>query len=118
MTAQIETYKQFAFEAAHELPPYSGLHGHTFFVGIHLVGEPDPEFGWSADLYEGDRKIETLRQTLHETYLNKIPGLEKPSLENVAAWVYENLKAAFPNLDRIHLWRGIQGHAEGCIYRR
>lgn len=117
MTKHVETYKEFTFEAAHETPPFSKLHGHSFRVGIHLTGEPDPVYGWPANLYEVDRKIASLRETLDDSYLNDIKGLEVPSLENVAAWIWESLQPEFPGLDRIEVSRGSVGHAEGCVYR-
>ena len=113
----METYKEFMFEAAHQLQPYSGLHGHSFKVGVHLIGEPDPVFGWSANLYEVEKSIEVLRQKLDHRYLNEIDGLDTPSLENLARWIWEGLETDFPTLDRIEVKRGPEGQAEGCVYR-
>lgn len=112
----IETFREFTFEAAHALPPYSGLHGHSFRVCIYLRGTPDPVFGWAANLYEVDAKIKQIQSTLDHTYLNEIEGLEVPSLENVAQWVWSRLEAHTDKLDRIVLSRGTDGNSEGCIY--
>ncbi|MBE1205137.1 6-pyruvoyl trahydropterin synthase family protein [Aminobacter carboxidus] len=112
----IETFKEFTFEAAHQLQPYSGLHGHSFQVSVHLVGDPDPVFGWPANLYELEKQIELLRKTIDHTYLNDIEGLAVPSLENVARWIWDRLEPQFPQLDRVAVRRGAQGQAEGTVY--
>ncbi|MDJ1157782.1 6-carboxytetrahydropterin synthase [Chelatococcus sp. SYSU_G07232] len=113
----IETYKEFTFEAAHALPPFAGLHGHTFLVRVGLRGEPDPTFGWAANLYEVDREIEAVRVSLDHKYLNEIEGLANPSLENIARWIWANLAPKITGLDQVVVSRGTPGQAEGCIYR-
>src|SRR5690349_6015479 len=112
----IESFKEFAFEAAHQLPPFSGLHGHTFKVTIFLKGEPDPEFGWSHNLYEVDEAVTVVKRQLDHRYLNEIEGLSAPSLENVARWIWDRLDRSLEGLDRIVVRRGVDGDAEGCTY--
>lgn len=116
MTKSVETYKQFTFEAAHALPPHSGMHGHSFQVAVHLSGSPDPVFGWPVNLYEVEKQIETVQKILDHTVLNEVEGLSVPSLENVAAWIWNRLIGHFPELDRIVVSRGAIGQAEGCVY--
>jgi 6-pyruvoyltetrahydropterin/6-carboxytetrahydropterin synthase len=113
----IDTYKEFTFEAAHQLPPFSGLHGHSFKVCVYLRGKPDPVYGWPANLYELERQIVAVQKTLDHTYLNEIDGLSVPSLENIARWIWEKLEAHIPQLDRIAVSRGAAGQAEGTEYR-
>ncbi|AWC24408.1 6-carboxytetrahydropterin synthase [Aminobacter sp. P9b] len=113
----VETFKEFTFEAAHQLPPFSGLHGHSFRVSVHLVGAPDPVFGWPANLYEVEKRIEIVRKTLDHTYLNDIEGLSVPSIENIARWIWEQMEDHFPQLDRVAVARGADGQAEGTVYR-
>lgn len=114
----METYKEFTFEAAHKLEPYSGLHGHSFKVSVHLIGEPDPVFGWAANLYEVEKQIEGIHKTLDHKYLNEIEGLSVPSLENLAKWIFDKLSEKTDTLDRVEVKRGAEGQAEGCVYRR
>jgi len=113
----METFKEFTFEAAHQLPPFSSLHGHSFKVQLVMRGEQDPVFGWVANLYEVEGKVAALRATLDHTYLNNIEGLENPSLENVACWIWAKLKPELTGLDRVMVRRGSEGDAEGCTYR-
>lgn len=112
----METFKQFTFEAAHELPPFSSLHGHSFYVQLTMKGEPDPVYGWVANLYEVEHHVAELRGRLDHTYLNKIEGLSVPSLENVARWIWQNLAEKLPGLNRVQVRRGSEGDAEGCSY--
>jgi 6-pyruvoyltetrahydropterin/6-carboxytetrahydropterin synthase len=112
----IETYKEFTFEAAHQLQPFSGLHGHSFRVRIYLQGPPDPVFGWPANLYQVEPEISTIQNMLDHKYLNDIQGLSVPSLENIAIWIWERLKQHCPELVRIMVARGADGQAEGCVY--
>ena len=113
----IETFKQFTFEAAHRLPPYSTLHGHSFAVEIVLKGEPHPVFGWPASLTDIDAQIAAVRGALDERCLNEVEGLEVPSLENIARWIWCRLKVELPCIDRVTVRRGVDGHAEGCTFR-
>ena len=113
----IETFKEFTFEAAHSLPPYAGLHGHTFRAAVYITGVPDPEFGWVCNQYELEMHIESIRRALDHKYLNDIEGLSVPSLENVARWIWNHLSDRVRGLDRVIVQRGTDGQAEGCTYR-
>lgn len=111
-----ETFVEFTFEAAHQVPPYSGLHGHSFAVVVYLTGERDPVFGWSHNLYEVEVVLQATRHRLHNNYLNEIKGLEVPSLENIAAWIWHQLDPVLTGLDRVVVRRGVIGASEGCAY--
>lgn len=113
----IETFREFTFEAAHQLPPFSGLHGHSFMVEVVVTGPSDVEFGWATSLIDIEPHIEALRQDLDHKYLNDIDGLEVPSLENVAAWIWRRLDRVVPGLDRVVVRRGVAGRGEGCTFR-
>jgi 6-pyruvoyltetrahydropterin/6-carboxytetrahydropterin synthase len=110
------TFKQFTFEAAHQIPPHSTIHGHSFKVEVSCGGKPDPKFGWSVSLYELDKDIDALKREVDHKYLNDISGLECPSLENVASWIWGRLSASHPSLKRVVVSRGYDGQVEGAIY--
>jgi 6-pyruvoyltetrahydropterin/6-carboxytetrahydropterin synthase len=84
----IETYKEFAFVAAHSLPPHASLYGHSFKVRLHLSGNPDPVFGWAANLKDVDRHVHEVVKRLNNRHLNEIQGLALPSMENIARWIW------------------------------
>jgi 6-pyruvoyltetrahydropterin/6-carboxytetrahydropterin synthase len=112
----LETFVEFTFEAAHQIPPFSTLHGHSFRVVVYMTGERDPVYGWSHNLYDVATMLEDTKRELHDSYLNDIKGLEVPSLENVAAWIWHRLDGVVPGLDRVVARRGIEGAGEGCCY--
>lgn len=114
MTA--ETFIEFTFEAAHKLPPFAELHGHSFKVVLYLRGKPDPVYGWSHNLYEVEEIIADVKREVDHTYLNEI--IEAPSLENVAQWLWQRFDPKIPGLNRLVLSRGRDGSAEGCICSR
>jgi 6-pyruvoyltetrahydropterin/6-carboxytetrahydropterin synthase len=113
----IEMFKEFTFEAAHQVPTHSSVHGHSFMVQVCLVGEPDEVFGWPASLTEIEPHIEAVQRDLDHRYLNEIEGLAVPSLENVARWIWQRLDNVLPGLSGITVRRGTPGHGEGCTYR-
>ena len=110
----LETFKQFTFEAAHQTPPYSGLHGHSFVVCVYLKGERDPVYGWSHNMDEVETVVDGLRRQIDHKYLNDIEGLEIPTLENVTGWLFDRLSRSLKGVDRVVVRRGQEGQAEGC----
>ena len=84
----MEIFKEFTFEAAHQLPNLSEghkcgrLHGHSFNVAIHVSGDVHPELGWVQDFAEIKAAFRPLFDQLDHYYLNDIEGLENPTSEN------------------------------------
>ena len=100
----IELRKTFQFEAAHLLPhlPKSHkcrrLHGHSFKAEIVVAGECDAKLGWVMDYAQISEAFKPLWDKLDHRYLNEIPGLENPTSENVAVWIWQRLKPKLPQL--------------------
>ena len=100
----VELRKTFQFEAAHLLPKLPEthkcrrLHGHSFKVDIVVAGPCDPELGWLIDYADMNAAFRPLWQQLDHHYLNEIPGLENPTSERIAAWIWERLKPTLPQL--------------------
>jgi len=113
---RVELRKTFQFEAAHLLPhlPTSHkcrrLHGHSFVVEVVVEGECDPKLGWLMDYADISAAFKPIHEQLDHYYLNEIPGLENPTSENVAAWIWERLKPKLPLLKEIVV-------AETCMSR-
>jgi 6-pyruvoyltetrahydropterin/6-carboxytetrahydropterin synthase len=112
----IETFKEFHFEAAHDMTPWpGGLHGHTFKVQVVFTGPADPVWGWAVSLTEVDERVEVVRRMLDHKCLNDI--IAAPSLENVAKFIFDKIAEALPCIDRVTVRRGLEGHGEGCTFR-
>ena len=99
--------KGFGFEAAHRLPRLPQehkcfrLHGHSFRAELHVEGEVSPETGWFIDYADIKRAYAPLERVLDHSYLNEIEGLENPTSENIAAWLWDRLKPALPSLAKV-----------------
>ena len=107
----IEQDYSFGFEAAHELGAnapeghdYAHVHGHSFRVTVTLAGEPGPE-GWLRDFAEVRAACEGVRDALDHRFLNRIEGLERPTLETLARWVFDRLAADLPELTVVEVAR-------------
>lgn len=104
---KMELRKTFQFEAAHLLPNLPEdhkcrrLHGHSFMVDVVVEGECDPELGWVMDYADIKAVFKPFWEQLDHHYLNEIPGLENPTSENVAKWVWDNLKPGLPLLTEV-----------------
>lgn len=96
--------KSFTFDAAHYLPRVPQehkcrrLHGHTYEVVIGLEGDVDPHLGWVVDYGEVSRVVDPLIRELDHHCLNDQAGLENPTAEVLAAWLFERLRGALPQL--------------------
>lgn len=104
---QSTLFKDFQFEAAHRLPQVpeghscSRLHGHSFKMRIEVSGEVDPQLGWLMDFAEIKAAVKPIVEQLDHYYLNEIPGLENPTSEVLAAWIWKQLKPALPLLSAV-----------------
>ena len=116
----MELRKTFQFEAAHSLPhlPHSHkcrrLHGHSFKVEVAVEGECDPKLGWVMDYAEIGDAIRPIWKKLDHFHLNEIPGLENPTSENIAFWIWRQLQPKLPLLVEIVVAETCTAR---CIYR-
>lgn len=113
-----ETFCEFSFDAAHKTTPDTPLHGHTFRVRVVLDGARDPVYGWSHDLVEVEGIVARVRGEVDHRYLNDIAGLDVPTLENVAQWLWQRFDGEIKGLARLEISRGVRGCSEGVILRR
>ena len=107
----IEQSYSFGFEAAHELGAnvaeghdYAHVHGHSFRVTVTLAGEPGPR-GWLRDFADVRAACETVREILDHRFLNRIEGLERPTLETLATWIHARLAPTLPELVMVEVAR-------------
>lgn len=115
-----EIYKDFIFEAAHHLPNVpeghkcGRLHGHSFFVRLYIQGKVDPTTGWVIDFGDVKKIFAPIYDQLDHYYLNDIPGLENPTSEVLAKWIWEKVKPLLPELSKVEIKETCTA---GCIYR-
>lgn len=113
-------YKEFQIEAAHLLPNLPEdhkcrrLHGHSYRISIHVEDKPDVKLGWVMDFAELGRMFQPVFDRLDHRYLNDIEGLENPTSENLARWVWRELKKDLPILVAVHV---NETCTSGCVYQ-
>ncbi len=115
----MEIYKEFVFEAAHRLPNVppghkcARLHGHSFAVRIHISGPVGSETGWVLDFADLKAAFDPLYRILDHNYLNEIEGLENPTSENLAIWIWNRLHPKLEQLSKVEIRETC---TSGCIY--
>ena len=116
----MELFKVFQIEAAHYLPHVPEghkcrrMHGHSFQIEIHVTGPMDEQLGWVMDFAEIKNAFDPLYRQLDHHCLNDIPGLENPTSENLARWIWQRLKSDLPALSKIVIRETC---ASGCVFR-
>jgi 6-pyruvoyltetrahydropterin/6-carboxytetrahydropterin synthase len=90
------------------------LHGHSFRIRIVVRGPVDPHTGWLIDFGDLKKAWAPLDAQLDHYYLNDIPGLENPTSEVLARWIWDRLLGTLPQLHEIHV---SETCTSGCIYR-
>lgn len=115
----MEIFREFTFEAAHRLPNVppdhkcARLHGHSFRVEVRVRGPVDARLGWVLDFAEIDRAAKPVMDRLDHHYLNEVPGLENPTSEHLARWLWRELAPSLAGLSRITVKETC---TTGCVY--
>jgi len=113
-------YREFLFEAAHYLPsappghPNARIHGHSFRARVWIDGEPNPDTGVVFHFDDLSAALRESQDALDHRMLNEIEGLEAPTLERIALWLWNRLANKVPGLSQIEIHR--DSCREGCVY--
>ena len=116
----MEIFREFSFEAAHRLPHVppshkcARVHGHSYRVVVHVEGEVGRDTGWVMDFGDLKTVFDPIRAELDHHYLNEIAGLENPTSEILARWIWDRVAADLPLLSAITVR---ETSTSGCIYR-
>ena len=116
----MEIFKEFSIEAAHRLPHVpeghkcARLHGHSFKVTIFVEGPVGDSTGWIMDFGDIKSAFAPIYQQLDHHNLNDNQGLEHPTSENLAPWIWHQLKPRLPLLSGIQIKETC---TSGCIFR-
>jgi 6-pyruvoyltetrahydropterin/6-carboxytetrahydropterin synthase len=116
----MEIFKEFTVEAAHRLPNVQEghkcgrLHGHSFKIEVHVEGDLGAQSGWVIDFADIKAAFAPIEKMLDHNYLNDIPGLENPTSEILAVWIWERLSSELAGLCAIVVRETC---TSGCIYR-
>jgi 6-pyruvoyltetrahydropterin/6-carboxytetrahydropterin synthase len=109
---------EFRFEAAHRLPRVppshkcARLHGHSFRVELAVAGPVDEETGWFIDFQRLFDAWKPLHEQLDHHYLNEVHGLENPTSEVLARWIWERVKPSLPPLVRVTVCETCESRCE------
>ena len=115
----MEIFKRFHIEAAHWLPNVAEghkcrrLHGHSFLVEVHVSGAVGADSGWVRDFADVSRAFAPLFEQLDHHCLNEVEGLENPTSEQLAIWIWQRLKPDLPDLNKVIVQETCTA---GCIY--
>ncbi|MFN0059116.1 MAG: 6-carboxytetrahydropterin synthase QueD [Planctomycetota bacterium] len=120
MSEFLELHHSFTFESAHFLPRVPAdhkcrrMHGHSFRADVTVRGPVDAELGWVIDYAAIKAAVEPVRLALDHYLLNEIVGLENPTSEMLAIWIWQRLKPALPNIVTIRVYETCNN---SCTYR-
>lgn len=115
----MEIFKEFRIEAAHRLPNVPEdhkcrrLHGHSFRIVVHVEGAVGDDTGWVMDFAEVSSAFAPLFDQLDHHYLNDVPGLENPTSEQLARWIWDRLAPELDGLSRVVVHETC---TSGCSY--
>jgi 6-pyruvoyltetrahydropterin/6-carboxytetrahydropterin synthase len=116
----MEIFKEFTFEAAHRLPNVppghkcARLHGHSFNVSVHLEAPVGDDSGWVRDFADITCAMKPVLEQLDHYYLNDIDGLDNPTSEILARWIWVRVAPGLPELSHIVVRETC---TSGCVYR-
>ncbi|MCF1475061.1 MULTISPECIES: 6-carboxytetrahydropterin synthase QueD [Rhizobium/Agrobacterium group] len=100
----------FTFEAAHRLPNVPAthkchrMHGHSYRVELQLDGKVNPDMGFVIDFFDLEKAFGPLLEQLDHHTLNEIEGLENPTAENIATWIWTRVRPLLPELSSVKVF--------------
>lgn len=93
-------------------PAWAFIYGAS--VRLEVTGEVNPHTGWVMNFAELKAVFTPILERLDHHYLNDIPGLENPTSEVLATWIWQQLKPQLPELAAV---RVKETCIAGCVYK-
>lgn len=116
----MDVFRVFQIEAAHWLPNVpeahkcARMHGHSFRIEVHVSGEVGRASGWVMDFADLKTAFQPLFDQLDHRCLNDIDGLDNPTSEHLARWVWARLHPELPGLSKVVVQETCNA---GCVYQ-
>jgi 6-pyruvoyltetrahydropterin/6-carboxytetrahydropterin synthase len=116
----MELRKTFQIEAAHRLPNVptghkcARLHGHSWRIEVAIEGPVGNDTGWVMDYADLKAAFQPIHDRIDHNYLNEIQGLENPTSERLAVWLWNELKPRLPLLTELVI---AETCTSRCVYR-
>ena len=112
--------QELRFEAAHHLPrtpeghKCRRVHGHSWVCEIQVTGAVDPQTGWVTDFETLRAAFRPLYEALDHRLLNEVEGLDNPTSENLAVWIWDRLQPSLPSIVEVELY---ETEESSVVYR-
>lgn len=120
---RFELSQRFFFEAAHtlhrtvddpqEIAGSLRIHGHTYLAEVTVSGQPSSDSGMLVDLAVLREKLAIVRSQLDHHFLDEVPGLGQPTLENLCVFIAQQLQLQQCPVDKVRVWREASG--DSCL---
>lgn len=119
-----ELSQSFYFESAHtlrrqvernEADGSRRVHGHTYTAEVTVRGDADPATGMVVDLALLRAAIATVREQLDHHFLDEVPGLGLPTLENLCRFIHDRMLTTVPAIASVSVGR--QSSGDRCTFR-
>lgn len=118
--SKVEVFKEFTIDSAHRLPNVpvghkcQNVHGHTYRIKIVVESELDAHLGWVIDFQDINKAFQPVKDALDHRYLNDIVGLENPTAEQIAIWIWNKIRQEIEFLKEIWVF---ETPSSGCVFR-
>lgn len=109
LNATFKLWKDFSFEAAHQLTKVpvghqcGRLHGHSYKLRVHCQGKLNPERDWVVDYAEIAAAVRPVVQKLDHSFLNDQFDFETTA-ENLAFWCANTIRDSLPSIVAVELF--------------
>ncbi len=114
-TTTFEVCQRFYFDAAHHLnrkieaEGSRRIHGHTYHAEVAVRGPVDPVTGMVMDIGLIRLEVAKVREMLDHHFLDEVPGLGIPTIENLCAFIEKTMRDNGLALSRVSVWRDALG---------